>query len=257
MRLFDTHFHYEAEDPAPEIYWNALGEFKPEFLMAMGGNFEACRRGKLFAETIPNAFFAIGVHPSDTEEFEGVEKFLGYQSCPKLRAIGELGLDYYYPGASRERQIEVFRAFLTLALEWDLPAVVHLRDLDGKRDAYDDAEQILRPFASRGGRFVVHCYTGPEDALTRFLAMGARIGVTGIVTFPKGDNVRRLLAQIPADRLLLETDSPYLAPVPMRGKRNHPGLLHLVAKAAAEALGVDPEELSAQTTENGRNFFHV
>lgn len=131
--------------------------------------------------------------------------------------------------------MEVFRRFLELALAWDLPAIVHLRDKDGVWTAYEDGLALLTPSRPAGGRFVVHCFSGTPAWAEKFLALGACLGVTGLVTFNRADNIRETLAVIPDDRLLIETDSPYLAPVPHRGVENHPGFLVLIAaRVAAE-----------------------
>ena len=124
-------------------------------------------------------------------------------------------------------------------------------------DAYSDAYALLEPFASAQGRFVVHCYAGDRLWAEKFLALGARFGVTGMVTFRKAQNIRDNLKYIPVDRLFIETDSPYLAPIPHRGKENHPGYLVHIAAAAAAEYGMDKEEFARITTENGKDFFGI
>ena len=135
--------------------------------------------------------------------------------------------------------------------------MVHLRDRDGALDAYRDGLELLEQFAGKGGRFVVHCYAGNAEYLERFLELGAYVGVTGMATFKAAENIRENLLRIPDDRLLIETDSPYLAPVPFRGRENTPGLLPLVAAAAAKVRGVELEALAELTTRNGCEFYRL
>ena len=149
----------------------------------------------------------------------------------------------------------MFENFLNLSLDAKLPAIVHCRDADNSFRAYDDAEALLKPFSAAGGRFVVHCFTGTTEWAERFLSLGAYIGITGIVTFPKADNVRKVAAMVPDDRLLIETDTPYLAPVPFRGKANHSKHLPLVAAAVADVRGSDIAEVAETTTRNALRLF--
>ena len=181
--------------------------------------------------------------------------FSCFRGHPKLAAVGELGLDYYYDSSPREQQKQVLEYFLTLALDWQLPVVIHIRDQENCDQAYFDAYERLKDFASGGSKMVIHCFSGTPEWAEKFLSLGAYLGVTGMVTFRKGDNIRELARLIPDDRLLLETDSPYLAPVPMRGNPNHPGWLYFVAKAVSECRGVTVSEILELTSGNARSFY--
>lgn len=272
MRIFDTHFHFTG-DAAPAEYLNRVeidaaralralelpAEPLPElWLTSVGGDYLESVRAREFAALAPRCRFAAGVHPHEAAAYlASREDFSIFRDDPLLVAVGELGLDYYYEMSDRVSQRAVFAEFLDLALKWDRPAVVHLRDRDGADDAYRDALELLTPFSRGGGRFVVHCYAGSRDYLERFLELGACVGVTGMATFRAADNIRANLALVPADRLLIETDSPYLAPVPFRGSENTPGLLILAAAAAARVRGVTPEEICELTWRNAMDFFRI
>ena len=270
MKLFDTHFHFSG-DATPAEYLNLvasdvaratgkanLTEVPELWLTAVGGDYLESVRAKEFAGVTPRCFFAAGVHPHEAAAFlAGRRDFSEFRDDPRLVAVGELGLDYYYELSDRAAQRRVFAEFLELALGWDLPAIVHLRDRDGAEDAYRDGAELLEPFARRGGRFVVHCYAGSREYMDKFLELGACVGVTGMATFRAAENIRALLPAIPDDRLLIETDSPYLAPVPFRGSVNTPGMLPLVAAEAAKARGTTVEALADLTWRNAVEFYRI
>ena len=267
MELFDSHFHYYGETSPVEYFRNVMAEAAvppqsdagvPEklYLMAAGGDYLESCRSREFAQVIETAYFAAGVHPHNADKFLAeANDFAVFRGHPKLKAIGELGLDYFYEHSSRAEQMEVFRRFLELALAWDLPAIVHLRDKDGVWTAYEDGLALLTPFAAAGGRFVVHCFSGTPAWAEKFLALGACLGVTGLVTFNRADNIRETLAVIPDDRLLIETDCPYMAPVPLRGQRNEPAYIAYVCRKLAELREIDEEAAAEATFENGLRVF--
>lgn len=269
MELFDSHFHYYGEHSPLEYFRNCMVEAAvppqseigvpdPLCLMAAGGDYLESCRAREFAQVIDTAWFAAGVHPHNAGKFLAApEDFTEFHHHPKLKAIGELGLDYFYEHSGAEEQKSVFRRFLDLALAWDLPAIVHLRDRDGVWTAYEDGYALLEPFAAAGGRFVVHCFSGTPEWAQKFLALGAYLGVTGMVTFNRAHNIREALAVIPDERLLIETDSPYLAPVPHRGRENHPGYLALVAARVAAERRREVEAIARLTAENARTFFRI
>lgn len=268
MKIFDSHFHYYGETAPQEFYHTVLAELEvpPQsdagrveriFVNAVGGDYLESCRAREFAQVVKEAFFSVGVHPHQADEFLAAPQEFGeFRGHEKLVAIGELGLDYYYEQSDREAQKQVFRRFLDLALEWGLPAIVHIRDKEEADAAYSDAYELLAPFAQAGGKFVVHCFAGTVAWAEKFLALGAYLGVTGIVTFRRADNVRECLKAIPDDRLLIETDSPYLAPVPHRGSDNHPGYLILVAARIAAERGRPVGEIAELTTRNAFAFFN-
>lgn len=255
--LFETHFHLRP-DTDFEVYKQESLEVGVGYLIAVGVDLETTFQAERFAEGSDNCFFSAGAHPHEAEsyvnELDKFNQFLENKSC---RAIGEIGLDYFYENSDRDSQIRMFEKFLDLSLKSGLPAIVHCRDSAESSQAYEDAESLLRPFAAAGGRFVVHCFTGTTKWADAFMNMGAYIGITGIVTFPKADNVREVAAMIPDDRLLLETDSPYLAPVPFRGKINNSKYLPVVAEHVAIARGADLAEIAEISTINACGLFGV
>ena len=198
----------------------------------------------------PAVRFAIGVHPHQAGQFTGrevnvvglVRGVLG--SIPETRALGEIGLDYHYDFAPKHVQQQVFRLQIRLARELELPIIIHTRE------AEEDTLAILREESGGTVRGVMHCFTGTRWLAEQALALGMHISFAGIVTFQKGANVREVAAIVPADRLLCETDSPYLAPTPHRGKRNEPAWVVRVAEELAALRGVAVEELRRQTTAN-------
>ena len=258
MDLFDTHFHL-PDAGVPDDYLTPLPEAFRFRLMTLGGSAASSRQAADFAMRHDAVWCGCGIHPHEAAGFTGsTAEFRDLaQSSAKVRAVGEIGLDYFYDFAPRAIQRRTLEAFLALALELDLPAVIHCRDQADRHDAYCDGCAMLREFAADGGRFEVHCYAGTPEYLEKFLELGAFLGVTGMVTFPKSVNIRENLGRIPADRLLIETDAPYLAPVPHRGKENHPAFLPVIAEFVARERRMPLEELARVTTRNGLRFFRI
>ena len=259
MTLFDTHTHYSAEDgPFPEWYARAVSSGVPCMLICSSG-WENTLLSQSCAAFAPEIGFAAGIHPqeagSEEEKLHSPAEYAVFTRDPKCLAIGEIGLDYYYENAPAAVQRALFDAFLRLALSSDKPAVIHCRDKGDTGPAYDHAWEHLKDFAGRGGRFVLHAFSGSVPWLERFLELGAFFGVGGMVTFKKAENIRELVRRMPLDRILLETDAPYLAPVPHRGKPNHPALLPCTASAFALLRGLTEEEAAEKTLENALRFF--
>ncbi len=257
MELFDTHFHYYDKEQSPQEYYEEIKTPELKYLLAAGADLEESRIARRFAEEIENSWFSAGVHPHSAAEFKNIEAFDEFKDHNKLAAIGEIGLDYFYDNSPRKIQRSVMEQFLALALQWNLPALIHLRDADGKFDAYADGLAMLKDFAGDGGRFVVHCFSGTPGWAEKFLELGAFLGVTGIVTFPGAANIRETLQVIPDERLLIETDSPYLAPVPYRGKTNNPGYVIKVAEKIAEERDRTVDKIAELTTDNAFGFFNL
>lgn len=208
------------------------------------------QRARELARTWPAVRFGIGLHPHQAGVFAGREDEVvtlvrgAFASITQARALGEIGLDYHYNFAPREVQQQVFRLQIRLARELDLPIIIHTRE------AESDTLAILREESGGAVRGVMHCFTGTRALAEEALALGMYISFAGIVTFPKGANVREIAATVPPDRLLCETDSPYLAPTPYRGKRNEPAWVVRVAEELSTLRGVSVEELKRQTSAN-------
>jgi TatD DNase family protein len=203
------------------------------------------------AEKVPEVFCSVGTHPHYAHEEPDVDaqKLAGLAKHRKIVAIGEAGLDYFRNNSPREAQAASFRQQIAAARETGLPLVIHSRDCDV------DMMQILREESGKGAfPAVLHCFTGGRDLAFAAIDLGHYVSFTGILTFKNSDALREIAAALPADRIMVETDAPYLAPLPYRGKRNEPAYVVETAKVLADARGVSADEITRQTTEN---FFQL
>ena len=204
------------------------------------------------AERFPNVYFSVGTHPHQADEEDGIpaSELVALTRHPKAVALGEAGLDYFYKKSSPEAQARGFRAHIAAARETGLPLVIHTREADEDCGRILDEEMEKGPF-----RAVLHCYTGGRDLAMKAIAHGLYVSFTGIITFKNSQSVRDIAAGLPADRIMVETDAPYLAPGKYRGKRNEPSFVTETAKVLAEIRGVSLEEISRQTSDNFFRFF--
>jgi TatD DNase family protein len=203
------------------------------------------------AARFPNVYCSVGTHPHHADEEDGItaEELIDLTQHPKIVALGEAGLDYFYKNGSPQAQERGFRAHIAAARATGLPLVIHTRDAD------DDCKRILEDEVARGPfKAVLHCYTGGRDLAMRAIELGLSISFTGILTFKNSQAIRDIAAELPADRIMVETDAPYLAPGKHRGKRNEPSFVVETARVLAETRGVSLDEMSRQTTEN---FFRL
>ncbi|MGA9089418.1 MAG: TatD family hydrolase [Bradyrhizobium sp.] len=203
------------------------------------------------AERFPDVYCSVGTHPHQADEEDGIsaDALVELAAHPKVVAFGEAGLDYFYQHGSREAQERGFRTHIAAARATGLPLVIHTREAD------DDCGRILEDEMAKGSfRAVLHCYTGGRELAMKAISLGLSISFTGILTFKKSQGLRELAAELPADRIMVETDAPYLAPGKFRGKRNEPSYVVEIAKVLAETRGVSLEEISRQTTQN---FFRL
>jgi TatD DNase family protein len=204
------------------------------------------------AERFPNVYCSVGTHPHHADEEDGIsaQELIALTQHPKVVALGEAGLDYFYQHGSRQAQERGFREHIAAARATGLPLVIHSRDAD------DDCGRILEDEISKGSfRAVLHCYTGGRELAMKAISLGLSISFTGILTFKKSQALRDLAAELPADRIMIETDAPYLAPGKFRGKRNEPSYVVEVAKVLAQTREVSLDEISRQTTANFFRFF--
>lgn len=208
------------------------------------GNLKEIKRILPLIEDNPMFDLSIGVHPMGVQDSTEDEITLmeSYYTHPQVVCVGEIGLDYYWDDTYRDLQHAILKKHIAFANKYGLPVAIHLRDKTDSTEAVDDLIQILKenPVHERG---VIHCYSDTVDNAKIFLAMGYYLGFGGVMTFKNGDNVRAVLDITPEDRILTETDSPYLAPVPMRGKRNQPGFVSYVGKFINNHRGKDSQEL--------------
>jgi len=219
-------------------------------LLQVGCNLAESRAVLALAEATPGIYAAVGVHPHDADTLDAATLAALHQlAChPKVVAWGEIGLDFYYDNSPREAQLSAFECQMKAVAERDLPVVIHTRD------AEPETLEILRAHRlSKGGQ--VHCFTGSRQLAVELLELGYHIGFTGIITFKNAADLREVVAMMPMDRLLIETDSPYLAPIPHRGKRNEPAYVVHVAEAVAAIKGLSTEQVVRQTSENFHRLY--
>ena len=254
MMLFDTHAHLndEAFDEDREQLLSGLAEKGVGLVMNAGCSLASSREVVEMAKQYPWLYAAVGSHPDAADEvnesvLEEYRKLCKLND--KVKAIGEIGLDYHYEDIPREIQQKAFRLQMELARELNLPVIVH------ERDAHEDGMAIVREFPTVTGVF--HCYSGSAEMARQLVDMGWYIGFTGVLTFKNARKAVETAASIPLDRIVLETDCPYMAPEPFRGKRNDPGYLYRMAEALAQIRGITPEEAAAATTENGKRLYRV
>jgi len=220
-------------------------------MVVVGTDLASSRDAVMLAERHADVFAAVGLHPHDASRLDDEWSALaGLATHPRVVAVGEAGFDYHYMHSDRDAQADAFRAQIRLAHELDKPLVIHTRE------AWDDTFRVL---AEEGvpRRTVFHCFTGGASEADRALAAGAALSFSGIVSFKNADDVRSAAARCPSDRLLVETDSPYLAPVPHRGRENEPAYVGAVGAALAAAVGRDPAVVAAETTAAARHWLGV
>jgi TatD DNase family protein len=203
-------------------------------------------------ERFPEVYCSVGTHPHQADEEDGIpaEELIALTAHPKVVALGEAGLDYHYQLGSPEAQARGFRAHIAAARATGLPLVIHTRDADEDCGRILDEEMAKGPF-----RAVLHCYTGGRELAMKAIAHGLSISFTGILTFKTSQALRDLAAELPADRIMVETDAPYLAPGKFRGKRNEPAFVVETANVLADVRGVTLDEIARQTTENFHRLF--
>lgn len=252
--LFDTHAHYDAAqfDADRDEVLSALPGQGVELVVDPGCDLDSSRKAIALSERYPFLYAAVGVHPEECAPWrdQDVDELRSLAAHPRVVAVGEIGLDYYWPeNPPRELQKQVFRAQMALARELDLPVIVH------DREAHGDSMDIAREFP--GVRGVFHCFSGSTEMARELVKLGWMISFTGVLTYKNARKAVEAAQAVPLDRLMIETDSPYMAPVPHRGKRNHSGYVAHICQRLAELKGITAEECSRITLENGRSFFHI
>lgn len=253
--IFETHAHYddEAFDEDRDMLLSAMQENGIEYIVNVGANLKSTAASIALAQKYPFIYAAAGVHPSDTGELDE-EGFLWLkEQCllEKVVAVGEIGLDYYWDNVERSVQKFWFERQLDLAREMKKPVIIHSRD--AAKDTFDI--MTAKNAGEMGG--VIHCYSySPEMALD-YIKMGFYIGVGGVVTFQNGKKMKEVVEAAPMERILLETDSPYLSPVPNRGKRNTSLNLPYIAQKIAEIKGISYDEVVAVTAENAKKMYKI
>jgi TatD DNase family protein len=253
--LVDSHAHLDLAqfDDDRDSVVSRASEADVVCLINPGRTFESSRRAIEFAEKYPSVYAAVGVHPHHAAEDapESEARFRSLAQHPRVVAIGEIGLDFYRDLSPRETQKHVFRKYLRLARELGLPAIVHCRD------AWENVCQIVQEESSPALRGVLHSFSGDEASANALLEAGFCISFSGPITYPKNDRLRSVAEALPSDRMLVETDSPFLTPQPKRGKRNEPAFVQYVAEELAKVKGVSLADVERITTRNVRRLFGI
>ena len=252
--LFDTHAHMDSRsfDADRAELLQALPERGIQYLMNPGCSLASSHAAVKLAQDYDYIYAAVGSHPDAADEVNDavIEEYRKLCKLnPKVKAIGEIGLDYHYEDIPRELQKKAFIAQLELAKELDLPVIVH------ERDAHEDGMAIIKSFPTVKGVF--HCYSGSAEMARQLVDLGWYIGFTGVLTFKNARRAIETAEAIPLERIVLETDCPYMAPTPFRGKRNDPGYLYRMAEKLAQIRNRSVEEIHQITVENGKRLYRM
>ncbi|MDY2814566.1 MAG: TatD family hydrolase [Dorea sp.] len=252
--IFDTHAHYDDEqfDADREELLNSMAEQGVGTIVNVSASYPSCEQVTEMVQKYPFMYAAVGVHPDhvgdlNEETFARMKKLFAND---KVIAVGEIGLDYYWDNESHDLQKAWFLRQLELARELDLPVLIH------SREAAADTMDIMKEHAE-GMSGVIHCYSYSKEMAREYVKMGFYIGVGGVVTFKNARKLKETVAEIPITSIVLETDCPYLAPEPNRGKRNNSAYIRYVAEEIARIKGITYEEVVAQTEENARKMYRL
>lgn len=252
-KIFDTHAHYtdDAFDENRDELIASLPEKNVGLVMQACTDLDDAEKIQKLSDKYDFMYASVGIHPENIangipdDAYSRLKKLAAHK---KVLAIGEIGLDYHYEGYNRQAQIELFRMQLELAGELSLPVIIH------SRDATEDCMNILREYKPNG---VMHCFSGSAETAKEVIALGMYIGFTGVLTFKNAKKALRALEVVPENRLVLETDCPYMAPVPYRGKRCDSSMIVHMAQAAANVFGKTTDEILRQTFENGCKLYNL
>lgn len=252
--LIDSHAHLDNErfDLDREYIIENLQKNGIELVVNIGADIHSSKASVELAEKYKNIYAVVGVHPHEVKDMNenSLAEIEKLAKNKKVLAIGEIGLDYHYDNSPRDIQRKRFREQINLAKKLNLPIVVHSREADA------DILQILKE-ESQELRAIIHCFSSDRAQLKEYLGLGFYIAIGGPVTFKKTDELKEVVKVVPLDKLLLETDAPYLAPTPYRGKRNEPIFVKETAKLIAELRGITLEDLTLQTNKNTKKIFNI
>lgn len=250
MRIIDSHAHYDdssfdadREEVLRELFSGEICK-----IVNIGCSVKSSYSSVKLAEEYAGIYAAVGLHPDAADEIDRIEEIRRLCGNKKVVAVGEIGLDYHYEEHSRDIQKKAFEEQLKLAAELDMPVVIH------SRDAWEDTMELLRKYRPKG---VMHCFSGSAETAREIVGMGMYVGFTGVVTFKNAKKALKAFEAVPLDRLLVETDCPYMAPEPNRGKRNYSGYLPYTIAAMAAVKGVSPDEMAEITAENAERLFNI
>jgi TatD DNase family protein len=253
--LFDTHCHIddEAYQDDREAMIDRAFATGMQYMVCPGVTVESSRQAIALAHRYEQVYAAVGIHPEDgaTATKEGFDQLeLWLKNEPKIVAVGEIGLDYYWPEPSREIQHSILQRQLAMAKQFNKPIIIH------DRDAHGDILQTLKDYGQGLGG-IIHCYSGSYEMAKELLKLGYYLGFGGTLVFPKSKKQKEMITRLPMERIVIETDSPYLTPPPYRGKRNEPAYVRYVAEEIARLRGMSVEEVQHITLENGKTVFGI
>ncbi len=248
--IFDTHSHYEDErfDPIRAELFSEMHQNGVCGIVTCGCDEASSKAALKMAEENNFVYAAVGIHPGNIDSGTTVEQIKALANHPKCVAIGEIGLDYYWVDDNKPQQIEIFEKQILLAKELDLPILVH------DRDAHGDTLEILKKHKPKG---VVHCFSGSVEMAQEIIKLGMYIGVGGVITFKNAKKLPDVVRAIPDELLLVETDCPYLAPEPYRGKLCHSGMIKYTAEKIAEIRGTTSQNILEKTSKNAKILFNI
>ncbi len=265
LKLFDSHAHYDDGRYNEEFDGGAVGALRlakaagVEIIVNSGACLRTSENALSLCElsmsdkTVPEIYASVGIHPSETDSYGtldgAISELRQLLTHKRAVAVGEIGLDYHYPETDKAAQHELFIAQLEVARELSLPVVIH------SRDAHGDTFDVLRKYTDL--TLMLHCYSGSAEMARQYADMGFYFSFGGVITFKNAEKSREAVAAVPKDRLLLETDCPYLAPTPYRGKINHSGYLPLTAEAMGNVLGISADDAAELTFCNAKRFFGI
>ncbi len=248
--IFDSHAHYtdKAFNEDRKDLLDSLEESGICGVVCCGADLESAKEALELSKKYDYIYFSVGVHPEEVETLPEnyIEQLKAMAKHEKCVAIGEIGLDYYWTKETKEKQIKTFCEQIELSKELNLPIIVH------DRDAHGDTMDILKKYKPSG---VVHCFTGSVEMAKEVISLGMYIGLGGVVTFKNARKAVEVAEFVPIEKLLLETDCPYMAPVPMRGKRNYSGYISFVAEKIGEIKNISPQDVLDKTADNCRKLF--
>jgi len=249
---FDSHAHYNDEqfDTDRDELVEAMPSNSVSYIINCGTDVSSSLFSIELANKYPFIHAAVGIHPEDVSKNESLDEIKKLAQNEKVVAIGEIGLDYYWDTKTKEKQIKYFKNQLHLANELDLPVIIH------DREAHQDTLNILKeiPLEKKG---VLHCYSGSVEMAREFLKLGYYLGFGGSATFKNAKNVIEVIKEIPEDKFLIETDCPYMTPVPFRGKRNNSMYLKYVVEKIAEIKGLTPKQIEELSENNAKRLFDI
>jgi len=252
MDIFDTHAHYDDEsynEDRDELL-TAMAQNNVKYIINQGIDISTSKFAISLSEKYPHIYAAVGIHPEDVSKEEDINEIKKLSHHKKVVAIGEIGLDYHYDNTNKDLQLKYFKAQLNLANEVNLPVVIH------DRDAHKDILDTLKTIKINNSG-VVHCFSGSVEMAKELIKLGYYLGFDGPITFKNARTALEVLDYIPLDKILIETDAPYLTPVPFRGKRNNSMYLVHVINKIAEIKGITPEEISNITMNNAKKLFKI